>query len=84
MKPTTTKIEGLIAKCNSAMIKNEYRVSTINGVKNLSRSDLDCIVLYCETFLEQGSIRSLMKPLGGIGEVLASIGIEPVENGIYA
>lgn len=57
-----------------ARVKNEYRTSTIKGVKNLSRSDLDTIELYAETIDRQGSYSGLITPVGGVAEVLKKYG----------
>ena len=45
---------------------------TLNGVRNLSRADMDVIRLYAETYLTYGSYHGLMKPLGSIKNVLDS------------
>ena len=54
---------------------NERSSFTINGVKNLSRSDLDMIKLYCQNVINYGDYRGLMKPLGSEKEVLEKAGI---------
>ena len=53
---------------------------TLRGVSNLSRSDLDTLVLYAETFIDSGGIDfgGLMSPIGEIAEVLNKYGIEPL------
>lgn len=48
----------------------------IKGVGNLSRSDLDTIQLYAETYIQSGNLSALMRPLGGIAQVLKAYGIE--------
>lgn len=48
----------------------------IKGVGNLSCSDLDTIELYAETYLQSGNLSALMRPLGGIAQVLKAYGIE--------
>lgn len=53
---------------------NERSMFTIKGVKNLSRADLDTIILYAEYFDGQG-FPGLMKPLGGVREVLSKYGM---------
>ncbi len=52
---------------------NERSQFTIKGVKNLSRSDLDTIVLYAETFIKFGGngFPGLMKPRGNVEQVLS-------------
>ena len=48
----------------------------IKGVGNLSRSDLDSIEYYADTFIKTGNINNLMKAFGGVGEVLEKHGIK--------
>lgn len=50
---------------------NERSSFRIRGVKNLSRSDLDTILLYVET-----GGRGLMKPVGYVAEVLEKAGYQ--------
>ena len=54
--------------------KNEYRVSTLKGVKNLSRSDLDTVELYAQTIERQGNYYGLMEPRGNVRELLNKYG----------
>lgn len=49
--------------------ENEYRLSTISGVKNLSRADLDMIELYVKT-----DGRGMVEPRGAVKEVLDKFG----------
>lgn len=60
----------LIATCEKAAMKYGYNTCTVRGVSNLSRSDLDSIVFYCETYIESGTLGGLMTPRGGVGSVL--------------
>ena len=53
----------------------EYNVCTIKGVKNLSRSDRDSILMYLDNIEQYGSIQGLMPPYGEVGEVLINAGI---------
>jgi hypothetical protein len=55
---------------NKCKLKNEYRLSTLKGVNNLSRSDLDTIELYAKTIENQGSYSGLMEPGGNVKKVL--------------
>ena len=56
---------------------NERSSFTLKKVKNLSRSDLDTLRLYAETFIASGGCGfvGLMKPLGEIAKVLYRYGI---------
>jgi len=58
----------------AARLKNEYRLSIIKGVKNLSRSDLDTVELYAQTIEKSGSYFGLMEPRGNVAEVLNKYG----------
>ena len=59
---------------DSAKRKNEYRTSTLKGVKNLSRSDLETIELYAETIDRTGGYSFLREPAGAVREVLVKYG----------
>jgi hypothetical protein len=56
---------------------NERSSFTLKGVKNLSKSDLDSLVLYAQKFIENNGrgFYGYMKPLGSIKNVLDSYGI---------
>lgn len=60
----------------------EGRTSTIKGVKNLSVSDLETILMYIETIQNTGGINGLMSPRGNIEEVFNKYGVE-FENTFY-
>ena len=49
---------------------DERSCFTVCGVKNLSRSDMDDLILYTEHFIEYGNFIGLREPLGSIAEVL--------------
>lgn len=49
---------------------DERSCFTVCGVKNLSRSDMDDLILYTEHFIEYGYFIGLREPLGNIAEVL--------------
>lgn len=65
----------LIETCEREIFKSEYNLFTIRGVENLSRSDVDTIMLYCEYYIKNKTIGGLMPPRGGIAEVLKKIDI---------
>lgn len=54
---------------------NERSQFSIKGVKNLSRADLDTLVLYADTMKDTGSLYGLMEPLGSIKEILQKYNI---------
>lgn len=49
---------------------DERACFTVCGVKNLSRSDMDDLILYTEHFIEYGYFIGLRESLGSIAEVL--------------
>ena len=57
--------------------KMEYRTSTLKGVSNLSRSDLDSVILYARTFIRSGGtgFPGLMEPRGTTEELLQKYSI---------
>jgi hypothetical protein len=69
----------LIDTCERAILGSEYSLYSIRGVENLSRSDVDMIIYYCNYFITNKTIGGLMPPRGGVGEVLKKIDI--VEKG---
>ena len=65
-----------INEVNELEAKSEYRCATFRGVKNLSRSDLDEILLRLETYLRTGDVSGygeLMKPYGGVKDALEKV-----------
>jgi len=67
----------LLIDINKKIDKMECRCVTLKGVKNLSRSDLDCLILYANTYIRNdGSFRGLMAPRGNIEEVLKKYGLK--------
>lgn len=68
--------EKLIRDVDKKIMSWDERSSfTIKGVKNLSYSDMETFILYAETYLRYGSVDSLMRPFGGVGEVLEKYGL---------
>lgn len=54
----------------------------VDGIGNLSQSDLDSLVLYTDTYLKYGDFRGLMEPRGNIEKILAKYGMEHQPTGI--
>jgi len=69
----TTKLKNDIEKKLANW--NERSCFTVKGVKNLSKSDLDTILLYVEQYEKYGSFKGLMQPIGGVKAVLDAYGI---------
>jgi hypothetical protein len=62
---------------------NERSQFKLRGVNNLSRSDLDTLELYAQTFIRNGGygFSGLMQPRGSIKAVLDKYGlVEQIEN----
>lgn len=56
---------------------DERSMFKIKGVGNLSRADLDSILLYSETFIRNyGNFSGLMSPMGSVAEVFQKYRIE--------
>lgn len=53
---------------------------TVCGVKNLSRSDMDDLILYTEHFIEYGYFIGLRERLGSIAEVLKNADLKGDNN----
>lgn len=54
---------------------NERSMFTVKGVRNLSRSDMDSIILYGEAVLAYGNYNCYMEPRGEVREVLTAYGL---------
>lgn len=61
---------------------NERSNFKIAGVSNLSRSDLDSILLYVDSW-DGSRFRGLMRPLGAVATVLKAYGMEQKTTGFY-
>lgn len=60
---------------------NEHSQFVMKGIKNLSVSDMDLLVLYAETIIYDGYYTGLlMKPPGGVGEVIKKYGLLEENN----
>jgi hypothetical protein len=67
------RAKNLIETCEREIFNGEYGTFTIRGVENLSRSDIDTIIFYCQYFINNKTIGGLMPPRGGVAEVLKKI-----------
>jgi len=56
------------------MLKNEYRTSKYKGVSNLTRADLEEIILYINAY-QHDQLYQLVRPSGEMLEVLIKLGI---------
>lgn len=59
---------------------DERSCFTVCGVKNLSRSDMDDLILYTEHFIEYGYFIGLRESLGSIAEVLKNADLKGENN----
>ena len=63
------EVNKLIAKAQALINNSEYRSVKLLGV-TCSRSDLEMVVFYGETYRRNGgNINGLMKPRGAVGDV---------------
>lgn len=70
------KTDKLISDVNKKLANwNERSTFTLKGVRNLSRSDMDVLLLYAEHYNQYGSFDGLMDPVGGIKDVLTAYGL---------
>lgn len=78
MKNVSDKVAAakrLIDSCNKKILMSGYDVVKLRGVENLTRADLDTIIMYCEYFIDNKTIGGLMPPHGGVASVLKQIGL---------
>lgn len=54
---------------------NERAMFTLNGIKYLSRSDMDTLLMFCDLYERSGSLSGYLL-VGGVKEVLISYGLE--------
>ncbi len=70
------KIKALKKKLNEVLGTCECRTSSIKGVKNLSRSDLETALLYAETMEQNGTWEGvLMRPRCEVADLLSAYGL---------
>lgn len=66
-------------KCIEAVTKkiqnSEYRAVRMKGVGNLTRSDLETVVMYARMFM-RGDYTTLMAPQGNVKELLEAFGVK--------
>lgn len=67
----------LIETCDRELFKTEYGLITIRGIENLTRSEVESIINYCQYFIENKTIGGLMPPIGSVAEVLNKINLIP-------
>lgn len=68
-------VEKLRAKIKKAMNNWNERGPIVVDREKLSKADVDMILLYCSAYERVQGINSLMKPRGGVAEVLSKNGI---------
>ncbi len=79
---TIQKASKLIQEVKKKRMQVEYNVGTFKGVKNLSVSDLDSIVMYAEKYIENGGtgFSGMLRPLGEVKIVLDKCGLVEQNN----
>ena len=65
----------LIESCNKKILLSGEDNITLRGVSNVSRVDLDTIIMYCEYYINNKTIGGLMPPRGSVASVLRKVGI---------
>lgn len=56
---------------------NERSCFTLKGVRNLSRSDMDSLIMYAKAVIQYGNYNCYMEPRGEIRNVLEAYGLAP-------
>ena len=79
---TIQKANKLIQEVNAKLMQVEHNVGTFKGIKNLSVSDLDSIVMYAEKYIENGGtgFSGMIQPMGEVKEVLDKCGLVEKNN----
>lgn len=69
------KAKNLIALCKKNLMENENNSRKFKGAR-VSTSDVETIILYCETIIRCGTYEGqLMTPRGSVAEVLKKSGL---------
>ncbi len=67
----------LIRTCRDSLMKNEYNLRSVVGVKGLSHSDVETAILYAKTIIGFGTYQGqLMPPRGGVADLLNKFGLK--------
>lgn len=70
------KAQTLQKAAETAARRNEYNAIRFCGVGNVSRSDLDTVILYCDIICAEGQYTpTLMKPRGAVAAILEKNGL---------
>ena len=59
---------------------NEYSMFKIKGIGNLSRSDMDELLMYCDDLMNGGFKQHMFLPRGSIKAVFEAYGITIEDN----
>lgn len=69
-------VDKLISDINNQLDNwDERSLFSLKNVKNITRADMDMILMYAESFKEQGSFSGLMEPFGNIKKVFEAYNI---------
>lgn len=66
----------LIQTCEKSLLEGGYNLRTIRGVSNLSYSEVETIVTYCEYYITNKTLCGYMPARGKVKEVLSKINLE--------
>jgi hypothetical protein len=75
IKRKTEAAKRLIVTCEKSLLNDEYNLRTIRGVSNLSYSDVETVITYCEYFITNKTLCGIMPPVGNVKEVLSKINL---------
>lgn len=76
------KLQLMKKEIKETLANNEYKIPKINGVDNLSVSDLECALDRIK-YLETGNFYRLMPVASNVKKLFESYGINPEQNNIY-
>lgn len=65
----------LIKTCNTAFLNTDYGLYKIRDVDNLTHSEVEDIIYFCDYFITQGTLNGAGIPTGSVAEVLEKIKI---------
>lgn len=65
----------LIKTCNTAFLNTDYGLYKIRDIDNMTHSEVEDVIYFCNYFLTQGTLNGAGIPMGSVAEVLEKIKI---------
>lgn len=65
----------LIKTCNTAFLNTDYGLYKIRDIDNMTHSEVEDVIYFCNYFLTQGTLNGAGIPTGSVAEVLEKIKI---------